>query len=55
MLRPHEVLLNGLIEELEKRVVIVIDIENDNGIDMESQLFPGNHLLQLLQGATSPR
>ena len=55
MLLAHEVFLYGPFEHLKQRIKKAVYVQNDNRIQIQSELFPCDDLKQFFQSAASAR
>ena len=47
----HEMLINSHLELFQKRIIVAIVVENDNGIEIEPELFPSDYFKEFLKGS----
>ena len=55
MLLPHEVFVHGALQHVEQGGEVSVHVQYDDGVEVESQLFPGDDFQQFLQCAASSR
>ena len=53
MLIAHEILLHGPLKESQEGVIITVGIKDHDRVGEQAELFPGDDLEQLLEGATT--
>ena len=51
----HKFFLNSLVEHLNQRIIILLCIENDYGLSMQSQLLPRYYLKQFFECSATTR
>lgn len=53
MFVAHEMFVDDVAEHIEKGVVVVVGVEDDDGLEEESELFPSDEFKKFFEGAAS--